>query len=461
MDAEKFKWDWGKHTGLSWLRDPIDRLFELLTKIQPLAGQGLGADDTSQGRMLHTTGGSGGSVSVVPANDYSFKISDASDTEGEAKVLILDGVIWGPNDSDSVSPDGMPSEDTYELVVNDNDEIWVEVDWLGSDPETIVSASIANGPTTPDDTESTSYITIGYVSVDDSSAIPRVFPANQHCGDIIIQLPPYPDSDSFVLMAKDGALIWEETDTCAQMAVFLKDGKVLLTADGKVATSTDCCCGGTTGGCCIDGVCSILSVADCASGGGNYLGDGSTCSGVDCTMGACCTLSGCAFLSLESCALITPSNFLGGSICVPNPCSGSCCLCDTSCIDDISSADCVATGLSTFWRPFFADVQDCSTLVCGECAGACCNRDTGDCSLETRTTCIAVGSPFEFLGYRTTCDACEATSTGACCNYLDSSCTITTSPDCTCDACLWIGADTTCPGACGFSAFNDPFFQNN
>ncbi len=48
----------------------------------------------------------------------------------------------------------------------------------------------------------------------------------------------------------------------------------------------------TTGACCVDGVCSILSAADCASGGGIYLGDGVSCG----PHNPCCSdCSGAAF----------------------------------------------------------------------------------------------------------------------------------------------------------------------
>ncbi len=50
---------------------------------------------------------------------------------------------------------------------------------------------------------------------------------------------------------------------------------------------------GTTGGCCIDGACSILSESDCTNGGGNYLGNGTTCDGVDCTCGSRANVTVC------------------------------------------------------------------------------------------------------------------------------------------------------------------------
>ncbi len=147
------------------------------------------------------------------SNDYNFELFNASEL-GVAKVLVLDGVVYGPNNDGGVDPDGMPSDDTFTLEVADGDEIWLDIIWSGSDPQTIDFVSIANGPLTPDDTEDETFITIGNVSVDDSGDVPIVSCRNELCGDASIEIPPYPDSGSFVLMAKDGDLIWEETDSC-------------------------------------------------------------------------------------------------------------------------------------------------------------------------------------------------------------------------------------------------------
>ncbi len=71
------------------------------------------------------------------------------------------------------------------------------------------------------------------------------------------------------------------------MSVFLgAGGKVLVGPGGKVADSSDCCCGG--GACCNGSVCSpSASRAACEAGGGVYLGDGTDCMPVDCT---CCAI---------------------------------------------------------------------------------------------------------------------------------------------------------------------------
>ncbi len=91
------------------------------------------------------------------------------------------------------------------------------------------------------------------------------------------------------------------------------------------ASPCDSCGGG--GACCIDGVCSILSAADCASGGGNYLGDGSICGGVDCTIGACCDQGGvCDDITEAECNPINHHFFGYGTKCADDPCPiGACC----------------------------------------------------------------------------------------------------------------------------------------
>jgi hypothetical protein len=142
-------------------------------------------------------------------NDYNFELFNASEPFAP-KVLILDGVVYGPNNDSGMDPDGMPSEDTYTIDVADEDEIWLGLLWTSDDPPIISQVWIDHGPSTPDDEEETTYVTIGNVSVDDSGDVPIVTCRNEVCGDVVIQLPPQPFSDNFVLMAKDGFLIWAE-----------------------------------------------------------------------------------------------------------------------------------------------------------------------------------------------------------------------------------------------------------
>jgi hypothetical protein len=154
------------------------------------------------------------------ANDYNFEMFNASEP-GAAKVLILDGIVYGPND-DAIDPDGMPSEDTYTLDVSDGDEIWLVItfDLEGDDGvsgENITSVSIDNGPSTPDDDGLTMYITIGNVSVDDSGDVPIVTCRNEVCGDVVIPMPPDlggDGTDLALVVDKDtGNRVWKKVCT--------------------------------------------------------------------------------------------------------------------------------------------------------------------------------------------------------------------------------------------------------
>lgn len=142
-------------------------------------------------------------------NDYNFEMFNASEP-GAPKVLILDGVVYGPNNDSGMDPDGMPSNDTYTIDVADGDEVWLGILWTPDDPPIITQVWIDHGPTTPDDEEELTYVTIGNVSVDDSGDVPIVSCRNEVCGDVVIQLPPPPFTDNFVLMAQDGNLVWAE-----------------------------------------------------------------------------------------------------------------------------------------------------------------------------------------------------------------------------------------------------------
>jgi hypothetical protein len=82
-----------------------------------------------------------------------------------------------------------------------------------------------------------------------------------------------------------------------------------------------------TGACCNSGDCSIDTQSHCESGGGNYLGNGTPCDGVDCTQGACCDSDDFScFLDTSECeGYGPPFSYLGdGTVCDPNPCGSPC-----------------------------------------------------------------------------------------------------------------------------------------
>jgi hypothetical protein len=121
-------------------------------------------------------------------NRYAFELIDASE-EGDARVLIMDGQVIGPND-DGQLPAGMGG-DNYFLSVFDGAEIYLVIT-IDNNSGDVTSVSIGIGSETPENTEtsttSTVYETIGYTAVDYSGAIPVVSPTNAICGDLI--LPP-------------------------------------------------------------------------------------------------------------------------------------------------------------------------------------------------------------------------------------------------------------------------------
>lgn len=158
------------------------------------------------------------------------------------------------------------------------------------------------------------------------------------------------------------------------LKVLLRGGKPLLKA-GKVALSAlGICCGpcgtgGGSGGCCTSGTCTIKTSSDCIAGGGDYLGDGTTCSGVDCSHGACC--------SGDSCFLETPS-------------------------------DCAAIG-----GTYQGDGTTCfDGHLCPSAPGACCNH--GSCTVQNRDDCQASGGVFMGSGTDCTGSPCAMPGCGGC-----------------------------------------------
>lgn len=138
-----------------------------------------------------------------------------------------------------------------------------------------------------------------------------------------------------------------------------------------------------SGACCVDGVCSIETETDCTSGGGNYLGDGTTCDAIDCTQGACCSGDGdCSVVAEADC----DGAYIGdGTICSPNPCPSGCgsiTWCDGTTINFTNYA---RTSSGTWTHT----VGDCSTTTTwsstktisydGECNATC------DCSGDMTT----------------------------------------------------------------------------
>lgn len=251
------------------------------------------------------------------------------------------------------------------------------------------------------------------------------------------------------------------------MSVYLKDGEVLLDG-GFVATSPDCCCG-ATGACCIGGACSILSGDDCASGGGHYLGDDSTCDGADCTH-ACCNAGGGfgAFDGSGRRFLTKTEHYTRTAHTEPIPGEDGCDLSeDITTVTTIDPFTCNQTvacfGTLTYVNITHPDLEfsDCSWVSDGSggchfvfidgagglgCGVLCVEGCTGCTPATINATTQECSSSRSVEG--NTCSeehtitlSDECISTGACCT--DGTCAITTHDECTG---TYHGDDSTCEG---------------
>lgn len=104
------------------------------------------------------------------------------------------------------------------------------------------------------------------------------------------------------------------------------------------AGQNDCALDVPAGACCFaDGSCQLLTGELCAEAGGNYQGDNTLCSLVECPQpdGACCFESGtCSVTTREDCQASGGVYQGDGTTCDPNPCpqpDGACCFPDGSC----------------------------------------------------------------------------------------------------------------------------------
>jgi len=191
----------------------------------------------------------------------------------------------------------------------------------------------------------------------------------------------------------------------AQVRLF--HGKPLMIS-GKVALSDDCCCGGA----CCKGTwpalaCSIESEAQCIADGGNFLGQNTTCDGVDCNSGACCQFSGSCTDEQEF-LCISPAEFHGyGTVCSTTRCEGVCQIGDgceqdpqdrCACYDDLTYAECQALIPSYSGSSFWLLSGDCITNPCPPVfpsgLGACCDEFCNCVDGVSEADCISFGGTF-------------------------------------------------------------------
>jgi len=163
----------------------------------------------------------------------------------------------------------------------------------------------------------------------------------------------------------------------------------------KVATSDGCCCGGGggSGACCAGGSCSIETAVDCSAAGGDYLGDGSTCTGVDCAHGACCAGLACSITTEAGCV----GDYHGdGSTCAGVDCAqGACC----------AGGSCSITTEAGCAGDYHGDGTTCVGVDCTH--GACCSG--GACSITTEAGCAG-----DYYGDGTTCGDVDCTERQCC-----------------------------------------------
>lgn len=161
---------------------------------------------------------------------------------------------------------------------------------------------------------------------------------------------------------------------------------------------------GRTGACCVDGVCSITTEADCP---GNYLGDGTICEGVDCTQGGCCVDGVCSITTEAECT----GHYLGdGSTCDAVDCTqGACCAIDGTC-SVANSGDCAVSG-----GQYQGDGTTCGDVDCSK--GACCVG--GVCSQQTAESCSGLGGTFLAYGVPCVPNPCQECVCGGFLNPCD------------------------------------------
>jgi hypothetical protein len=159
---------------------------------------------------------------------------------------------------------------------------------------------------------------------------------------------------------------------------------------------------GATGACCIGDVCSIRTAASCASAGGHYLGNGTTCSGVDCTHGACCFDDGsCAVETSSSCSGHYQGN---GTLCEGTDCtdggtgtSGACCV---GSVCSISTPAACATAGGTYQ----GDNSVCDPNPCYEpCACGFGTFDGSPGSFRTRSYSTTFNASYDIPSTGETC----------------------------------------------------------
>ena len=148
------------------------------------------------------------------------------------------------------------------------------------------------------------------------------------------------------------------------------------------------------GACCFEnGTCRVLTIPECDSAGGEFLGAYVYCAPNPCPqpiVGACCFTDGTCLVRTESQCASNGGNYQGDDTsCSPNPCpqpTGACCIGETCVV--LTRAECTASG-----GTYRGDYRPCDPNPCVEQPGACCLA-YGNCIFVTRSECAAQGGFF-------------------------------------------------------------------
>ncbi len=250
------------------------------------------------------------------------------------------------------------------------------------------------------------------------------------------------------------------------------------------ATYSSLSCTPGVGSCCLpDGNCNVLTQTDCATAGGTYNGDGTTCATANCG-GACCLQNGnCIITSPNDCSAQS-GTFQGlASTCetanCPQP-TGACCLNNGAFCLTLSQTNCQGAGgvfqgantlcgsgstcpqgacclpsgscviaspanCTTQQGTYRGNNTSCATANCPQPNGACC-FSTGFCLVLSPTNCNNAGGTF--LGSNTSCVNTNQCPNGKCC-LPNGSCLVLSSDDCGGAGGTFEGAGTTCATSCG------------
>ena len=241
---------------------------------------------------------------------------------------------------------------------------------------------------------------------------------------------------------------------------------------GLEATATVRVVGDPVGACCSFGTCTLTTLAECSSKGGEWLGTESTCTPNPCPLpGKCCLPDGFCSSAADSLACVNEDGewFGEGTTCDTETCDefrGPCCFDDGTCVitvpgncdgtflfDEIAcdpnpcpqpGACCIGTNCS-ITLPELCDGEHqgpgtaCDPDPC-HIPGACCASD-GSCTVVLEAECNGT-----FEGEGTNCDPNVCPRPGACCNE-DGSCDLTLPAGC--DSGAFQGQDTVCdPNPC-------------